>query len=565
MAPVSKTLHGRSRRASQALMLLAMAITIAVPRYLSLGKYVTIDEHTWLTQSANFAAALHRRDFAATFQIEHPGVTTMWLGALAQRLIYPDYVREHPKPIDRASYEATLREKLGSPLPMLVMSRALVTGVITLCLLLSFVMLRTLIGTRSAVLGMLFVALDPFAVAHTQLLHVDGLLSSFVLVGLLSLLAYLHNHRPTFLILSGIAGGLAFLTKSTSLLALPGAIMIVFANRLIHHQGTIQEKLKWAVWQSRILLVCILIAMITIFAVWPALWISPSLTLSRVINGAIHYAQTGHEHPVFYQGQIIPTGRIGLSYYPLAYLWRSTPTALIGMVLALSSATLGYPAPMASKRREYLVYFLLMACLFLSALSFGYKKFDRYMLPAWFPLLIASGLGWDTVVAWLHHRSLSWKRRCLIQLTLACGILLHGVEATRVFPYPLSYYSPLLGGGNRAAQVFTIGWGEGLSDAAAYLNGLPHPENTEVTTWYLPCFSYYYAGHSYEIPNATEIDPAHLDALLEKDYVVTYINQWQRRIPPALFERLSEWCLVHTITLNDIEYVHIYSREHCNQ
>lgn len=57
------------------LLLILLALTL--PRGAQLARFVTPDEQLWLTRSANFYEALSRRDYAATFQREHPGVTTM--------------------------------------------------------------------------------------------------------------------------------------------------------------------------------------------------------------------------------------------------------------------------------------------------------------------------------------------------------------------------------------------------------------------------------------------------------------------------------------------------------
>jgi hypothetical protein len=42
------------------------------------------------------------------------------------------------------------------------------------------------------------------------------------------------------------------------------------------------------------------------------------------------------------------------------------------------------------------------------------------------------------------------------------------------------------------------------------------------------------------------------------DYLVTYINQWKRRIPERLIDALESVPPEHTIWINEIEYVRIY-------
>ena len=52
-----------------------LALVLWLPRGLQLDRFVAVDERSWLTRSANFYLALHQRDWAATFQRYHPGVT----------------------------------------------------------------------------------------------------------------------------------------------------------------------------------------------------------------------------------------------------------------------------------------------------------------------------------------------------------------------------------------------------------------------------------------------------------------------------------------------------------
>src|SRR5581483_10788455 len=58
-----------------------------VPRFLGLADFFTIDEpYHWIARVRLFAEALRLHDSAATDITGHPGVTTMWLGALGRWL-----------------------------------------------------------------------------------------------------------------------------------------------------------------------------------------------------------------------------------------------------------------------------------------------------------------------------------------------------------------------------------------------------------------------------------------------------------------------------------------------
>ena len=63
-------------------MLLILALALA-PRLVGLEQHLTADDQDWVQRVARFGRALGRGDLAATYQSGHPGVTVLWLAALA--------------------------------------------------------------------------------------------------------------------------------------------------------------------------------------------------------------------------------------------------------------------------------------------------------------------------------------------------------------------------------------------------------------------------------------------------------------------------------------------------
>ena len=110
------------------------------------------------------------------------------------------------------------------------------------------------------------------------------------------------------------------------------------------------------------------------------------------------------------------------------------------------------------------------------------------------------------------------------------GLLLIGVQAALALtarPNYLSSFNPLLGGINTARQVMLVGWGEGLGEAARYLNA--QDAGGRVAAWYgQNVFGAFYQGQSYDLYYDLRT-PADLYAQ-DVDYVVTYVNQEQRRL-----------------------------------
>jgi hypothetical protein len=169
---------------------------------------------------------------------------------------------------------------------------------------------------------------------------------------------------------------------------------------------------------------------------------------------------------------------------------------------------------MALANLGFIVFIILLANL-------SPKKLDRYVITVIPPLLFlaAQGFGW----AWQNRQNFAWLRRLAAPL-LAGLVILHLIFAILAAPYYLTYYNPLLGGVGQAAQRVPVGWGEGLEQAAAYLNRLPEAELLAVSSWYSDLFQLYFAGQQTAFSDDGR-------GQLAADYVVFYINQWQRQKP----------------------------------
>lgn len=100
----------------------AVALIALLPRVVGTADFYTTDEaYYWEGRVARFAAALSQADWAATNQTGHPGVTTMWLGALG-RWIALQVSAPLPGPGQSASYLSYLR------LPVAVVNALLIAS-----------------------------------------------------------------------------------------------------------------------------------------------------------------------------------------------------------------------------------------------------------------------------------------------------------------------------------------------------------------------------------------------------------------------------------------------------
>jgi hypothetical protein len=529
-----------------ALILLA----IVMPRIMALDRFVTPDEHKWLSRSANFYFALGQRDFASTFQKGHPGVTTMWAGVAGFLAKYPEYRGSGLGQIGPSQLNYYLRNIAQiSPLEILVASRYFIVFGNAFVLILGYFYARRLIGTPAAILGFLLIAFDPFHIALTRILHTDASLSSLLLLSTLAFISYLHRRNIIDLIISGAAAGLGCLTKSPGLIIIPtvGFITLLDFARTFSTQNEISlsQRIWGYLWP---LMAWGSVALLAFVLLWPAMWVAPQQTLASVFGEAQQYAEEGHGTPIFFNGTIIESGDLGIEFfyfYPLTYLWRITPVVLFGLL----GAIIGFikkRKPLDRAETRTTVFSLLMFVLiFTIVMTLGTKKFDRYLLPVYAPLDMIAAIGWVTLVHWLVEKAHRSELRYGYYLIYVAIIGFQIFWSLNTFPYYLSYYNPLMGGSKKAPEVMLIGWGEGIDQAARYLNNKPNAEKIHVDSWYFEgSFSYFY-NPTYELfPNA--------------DYAVVYANQWQRLIPRELHDYLSGKSPEHTIWINDIEYVRIY-------
>jgi hypothetical protein len=545
-------------------VIFALAILLgafALPRGLALDRVVTPDEVNWLTTSSNFYVAVKQGDFAKTYQLEHPGVTTLWAGAAGFLWRYPDYVDEGPGQVIYSEQEAglILRSLGHEPLDLIIAGRVFIVLTIIVVLAVAFLQAVPLVGFWPAVIGFLLIAFDPFHIAHSRILHQDGMASSFALLALLAFLKFLYRGaRWHNLILSGAAAGLAWLTKSPMFFLIPFMGLLVLIElekkrRLIGRSE--RESLRWSVvtlivWGGVGLAVFVLL--------WPAMWVDPIYTLRRVGGGMLNYAVHGHtEAPLFFDGQIY-TGDPGAHFYPITFLWRTSPVVLIGLVLAVLALILPPARSLLSKHRGPLAMLLLFAGLFTLFMIVGAKKFDRYLLPIYPPLDLVAGVGWVATVNWLRQQKPPWWAQIAAPAILLFAVVGQAAATVSSSPYYFSYYNPLLGGTARAPEVMMVGWGEGLDQAARFLNSQQGADRPQVMLGlWSGTFSYFYDGKirwsTFASGETTVQD------WKDSDYAIIYINQWQRgRLPAELFDYLMKKEPALVVRLQRLDYAYVY-------
>ncbi|MCS7259890.1 MAG: glycosyltransferase family 39 protein [Anaerolineae bacterium] len=521
------------------LFLLALA-----PRLPGLDVFLTADEpKAWFGRSIQFLDALARGDWSATYDSPAPGVTTMWAGALGLLL---EYLRRG----DIGAYVTDFLQQVPfDPLDpaILPLIRLPIVLLVALAASLTYLWSRSFLGDRVAVLAACLLAFDPFLLALSRVLGHDALVAVFMWLSLLALLHAWHGTgftRP-LLTLSGALGGLAFLTKYPSLLLGAFTLAIMLAMRLRRRQSLRHLVGVWlldgTVWWSA--------AAVTFVILWPAMWIDAPGRLAAIFNDAVRASGTPHPKGSFFMGQPVPDP--GLGFYGLVTLFRTTPLLWLGWLLLVAGVLTRSVAQQGSQLARIALVLILYALTYGLLVTLGGKKQDRYILPAFPALATLAALGYGQIAEWVRNPG------------LRCGLLTSIVVAQAVlvlphFPYYFTYYNPLMGGGAAAVQSVMVGWGEGLDQAARYLNTLPDATELRVVAWYSTTFEPYFHGKTLYKVEEEKISRTPKPGLAA-DYVVLYINQVQRELPSAgALQFFRAATPVYTVTLHGIDYAWIH-------
>jgi 4-amino-4-deoxy-L-arabinose transferase-like glycosyltransferase len=569
---------------------LLLVLLIFIPRLLNLDVFLTADEPLFLDQAREFAAGITTGGLSRTLGIGYPGVTVAAWAAPAVTLMQSI---GQPELLSERRADGFLKTCQLCPAEMRAyaagrMATACMTGVL---LLLLYSLARLLLGRRPAFLGVMLLALDPYSLAYSRLLHVEAPLALFMSLAGLSFLLWLHQERQRWLVWSGVFTGLALLTKSTALLLGPmlGAMLLIWELWSMQWRDG-----RWWLRSMGGGLLMVLIAGFVFTALWPAMWIDPAGALSLTFDKLFTDQEAGTGNlGLFWLGHFVEDP--GPLFYPVAFILKATPWLLIGLFLSLiysifsiervhdwgnwhpsiqfslRSNLLRMPgresthhAPRAMHHTPLTHQLLITLSLWAFALAYlilmtiASKKSTRYMLPAFpvFYLLAGSAI---------YQTHLLLKSRSVFRILprfpapLLPGLTIMALVLFTFFyhPYYFTYYNPLVLGWRWAPQTLLVGWGEGLDGAARYLNSQPqlsHQPRPRVSAWYEWLFPILYTDG--------EVEPVvPQENLITADRVVLYINQVQRDIPsPNIIHyfrarRQPEY----TVRLAGIDYVWVYA------
>jgi len=320
------------------------------------------------------------------------------------------------------------------------------------------------------------------------------------------------------------------------------------------------------------LLTTSIVAIVVFFVLWPAMWVDPVGALNLTFGKLFVDQEAGAGNlGLFWFGRFVEDP--GPAFYPIAFLLKSTPWLLIGLLLSFFYFFKNTPnpgpeafnpkskihtvlRPAQGNPKSQTLSLWSFALIYLIIMTIASKKSIRYMMPAFPVFYLLAGLAYFHLLKTIKtQKPLSFLFRSSspllpispapLLLTLLCLILF----TLFYHPYYFTYYNPLVLGWRWAPQTLLVGWGEGLDEAARYLNDQP---KGEVSTWYEWLFSILYQG---------EVQPVvPQENLVTADHTVLYINQVQRDIPgPNIIDYFrSRRQPEYTVRLAGIDYAWVY-------
>jgi hypothetical protein len=229
--------------------------------------------------------------------------------------------------------------------------------------------------------------------------------------------------------------------------------------------------------------------------------------------------------------------------------------ALLGLLLlplAWRSARERMPA------RRSLALLALYVLVFVAAMSLFPKKFNRYVEPV-FPaldILAAAGLLWIGDWGLVIGRKVREASLVVGHSSFVVGLV--GVITAASLanlaywhPYEIAAYNQALGGARAGAYAFLTGWGEGLEQAAAWLNEQPDITGVRVATTQPGALQPYMRDGAQAV--------AASDRLPDRTgSVVVYVRSTQGVVWPPFDEFYPNAVPLHVVQIHGVDYAWIY-------
>lgn len=484
-------------------MILGLILATFLPRLTSLGEILTIDEPLWQQRANQFIGSIASGNLLGTMPTAQPGVVTMIVAGVTYRF------------------------------QSLALDQAALGIMNSLLLLLTTYFLIQLWGKRWGLISGYFLALDPYFIAHSRLVHTDALMTSLALVAITAFLAGIkpiEKGLPSlkrYVIASGILTAAAILTKLFALLLIPMLVGIVIFTGMQYRQSFRSMLQLMSLWGLAML--------VALYIIWPVLWIPKSPAYAYLYKWTTIHAEGLRADDV------------------TSYWWfylREVPFRLtIPTTLLLPLASLGVLIPKyrhlyPSQSRSALI---LLTCgiAYGIVMSFSTEKGDRYVLLTMLTLLLFSVGGLRLIVYWLKNAQ---GLQRFAPLPIAAILLFLAADDIRLHPYYLAHYNRLY----PLEERHKVGLGEGLEMAANWIK--TQQPDAKIATFAPRVINYFYPGSAESLDHINDYHP---------DYVVIYRGMFERATASNETKLVHEYLDSnrkpdHIVVINTLPYAWIY-------
>lgn len=339
-----------------------------------------------------------------------------------------------------------------------------------LAMLLAWVVYRwskEMFGPRAGLAALVLVAFDPGILSMAGLVNTDIAAATFITLTLYCCWRMIREPRPVNIVLTGVAFGLAQVSKFSALLLFAVVPLFVLLAWLIPHlkqRGMLD--LHWGYPQQGFfwcLKVLTGIFVVSGFIIWAAYGFDispgkhlkvplPAMQYLRGVKLLMDHADRGH--PAFLAGDYSWFG--WWYYFPVALLIKTPLAGLLLFSVALTAA-----ARRLFRSVDALIFMLLPALLYLGlsmsmTINIGY----RHILPV-LPLL------------WVFAGAAANVRLPLLKRYLAPAFCLGLVfETAAIWPDHLAYFNQLVGGPKQGYKWLVdsnLDWGQDLKRLKKYM------------------------------------------------------------------------------------------------
>ena len=375
----------------------------------------------------------------------------------------------------------------ANPERMLMAGRAAASLFVFALLALVWFGARKMFGVEAALIAASLLVFDPSMLAHGALVTTDMAATFGFLAAVLALYFYLESRVGFYLIITGVATGIALAVKHSSVLLAPALLALAILDPVFVSSS---EKSR----ARRILenlAAVVIVGLIAVAVLWmtygvryaarpngAGTWANESVAdsnsmLATRITPALERAHLLPEaylkgfqdilvdpevipRPAFLLGRVYRGGR--WFYFPVAALIKFSAVVLIFALAACFSWRFW------KKHRRELLFLIVPPAIFMAAsCASNINMGIRHILPV-LPFLILFGASGTWVLLSRYKNGLA---------VCAVAVFLHAASSLHAFPNYIAYSNEFWGGPSNTYRYLAdsnVDWGQSMKEAKAYLD-----------------------------------------------------------------------------------------------